>query len=334
MIAVKRLIRRFLLCIAAFAMIGSANAAFHLFVVEQVYSNFDGSIQFIVLRQEPPAVDEHEWKGHVLQSVHDGIDTIFTFPNDLPNRRTAGRRVLVATQGFASLGIVTPDYVVPNGFLGTGAGLVRCCDGYEYMYPSLPTDGVTALDTLGTPVANVATNFNGDSGSVTQAQAGAGPSSATIVEYYNTALDHYFITWLTSEIAILDAGTQIRGWARTGQTFKTHPTAQGGSTPVCRYYIPPGKGDSHFFGRGTVECTATGQQNPTFVLEDPSFMHMFLPAAGTCPASTTPIYRVFSNRPDANHRYMTDRAIRNQMVARGWLAEGDGPDLVVMCAPQ
>lgn len=38
---------------------------------------------------------------------------------------------------------------------------------------------------------------------------------------------------------------------------------------------------------------------------------------------------LISNRPDANHRYMLDLAIRNQMVARGWLAEGDGPDRVV-----
>jgi hypothetical protein len=30
---------------------------------------------------------------------------------------------------------------------------------------------------------------------------------------------------------------------------------------------------------------------------------------------------------------MTDRALRDEMVAEGWLAEGDGPDLVVMCAP-
>ena len=62
-------------------------------------------------------------------------------------------------------------------------------------------------------------------------------------------------------------------------------------------------------------------------------MQMVLPVAGACPAGTTPIYRVFSNRADANHRYMTDRAVRDQMVARGWLAEGDGPDLVVMCSP-
>ena len=71
-----------------------------------------------------------------------------------------------------------------------------------------------------------------------------------------------------------------------------------------------------------------------FVLEDPAFMQMYLPAAGVCPANTTQVYRVFSNRPDANHRYMVDRTIRDDMVAvRHWLAEGDGPDLVVMCAP-
>jgi len=159
------------------------------------------------------------------------------------------------------------------------------------------------------------------------------PAFATVVEYYNTSLDHYFITWHAEEIAKLDAGTVIKGWARTGKSFNAFISTQAGSSPICRYYIPPLQGDSHFFGRGVAECTATGQQNPTFVLEDPAFMHMILPTAGVCPAPSQPIYRVFSNRPDANHRYLTDRATRDQMVTQGWLAEGDGPDLVVMCAP-
>jgi serine protease len=163
--------------------------------------------------------------------------------------------------------------------------------------------------------------------------AGGGPASVDVVEYYNAALDHYFITWIVNEIAILDAGTTIKGWTRTGYQFKAYPAAQGGTSPVCRYYIPPALGNSHFFGRGTVECNATGAKNPSFVLEEPNFMHLTLPSLGTCPAGTTQIYRVFSNRPDANHRYMTDKAVRAQMVAKGWLAEGDGPDLVVMCAP-
>ena len=37
-------------------------------------------------------------------------------------------------------------------------------------------------------------------------------------------------------------------------------------------------------------------------------------------------------RADTNHRYTTDRAVRARMVAKGWVAEGDGADLVVMCA--
>ena len=155
-----------------------------------------------------------------------------------------------------------------------------------------------------------------------------------VVEFYNASLDHYFITWVPDEITKLDAGTVNKGWTRTGQSFKTYTAAQTGTSPVCRFYIPPALGDSHFFGRGTAECDATGQKNPSFVLESPDFMQMFLPTAGACPINTTQVYRVFSNRPDANHRYMIDKAIRGQMAAKGWLVEGDGPDLVVMCAPQ
>lgn len=155
-----------------------------------------------------------------------------------------------------------------------------------------------------------------------------------VVEYYNAALDHYFITWVTAEQANLDAGNTPTKWNRTGYSFKTHTVAQAGTSPVCRYYIPPTKGDSHFFGRGTVECDATGQKNPTFVLEDSDFMNMFLPMDGVCPIGTISVYRVFDNRPDANHRYMTDKTVRDAMVGKGWVAEGDGPDLVVMCAPQ
>jgi hypothetical protein len=155
-----------------------------------------------------------------------------------------------------------------------------------------------------------------------------------VIEYYNASFDHYFITWVPAEIAILDAGTAIKGWVRTGRSFPTYTTALSGTSPVCRYYIPPKSGDSHFFGRDPDECFFTASKNPSFILEDPAFMQMYLPLLGVCPAFTTEVYRVFSNRPDANHRYMTDRALRDQMVAKGWKAEGDGPNLVTMCAPQ
>ena len=158
-------------------------------------------------------------------------------------------------------------------------------------------------------------------------------ASATVVEFYNASLDHYFLTWLGAEIAALDAGIAPKGWARTGKAFATFTAPRGDTSPICRFYIPPQFGNSHFFGRGAAECNATAASNPTFVLEDPAFMQMVLPSAGACPSGTKPVYRVFSNRADANHRYTIERAVRDDMVVHGWLAEGDGPDLVVMCAP-
>ncbi len=160
------------------------------------------------------------------------------------------------------------------------------------------------------------------------------PAKVSAVEYYNAALDHYFITRLAAEQANLDAGRTPTRWTRTGQAFAVYAAAGASTSPVCRLYIPPGLGDSHYFGRGAVECAATAAKYPDFVLEDAAFFHATLPTAGTCPGDAAPVYRVFSNRADANHRYTTDRATRDQMVAKGWLAEGDGPDRVVMCAPR
>jgi hypothetical protein len=154
-----------------------------------------------------------------------------------------------------------------------------------------------------------------------------------VIEFYNATLDHYFITWIDAEIANLDANRTPTRWTRTGHMFKAYVTPQPGTSQICRFYIPPADGNSHFFGRNPAECSAAQQEHPEFVLEDPDYMQLYVPTAGVCPAGSTPIYRLFNNRADVNHRYTTDRAVRDQMVAGGWIAEGDGPDRVVMCAP-
>jgi hypothetical protein len=300
------------------------------FHIDQIYSNADGSVQFVVIRddgQNDCDSGENKWAGQTLVGSGPARVNKYVFPTDLSSCRTSGKRMLIGSQGFAALGLVTPDYVIPNGFVQIPQGLVVFASITSVGYMALPNDGVHAIDELGHVVQNVATNFAGASASVDP----AGATPVTVVEYYNAVLDHYFITWVAAEQANLDAGNTPTKWVRTGYSFRAFTSAQAGTSPVCRYYLPPAYGDSHFFGRGTVECDATGVSHPAFVLEDGLFMHVFLPIAGVCPAGTTPIYRVFSNRADANHRYMTDRAVRDQMVARGWLAEGDGPDLVVMC---
>ena len=159
-------------------------------------------------------------------------------------------------------------------------------------------------------------------------------SLALAVEFYNAEFDHYFLTHKVDEIALLDAGVTIKGWSRTGQSFNVYPAANSGTSPVCRFYIPPAAGNSHFYGRGSEECNRTQMDHPSFINEDPQFFHVVLPTLGECPTGTRAVYRVFSNRADANHRYMVDRSLRDQMTNMGWLAEGDGSDLVVMCVPQ
>jgi len=154
----------------------------------------------------------------------------------------------------------------------------------------------------------------------------------TVVEFYNPTLDHYFITYVGTEIAKLENG-DTPGWVATGLSFSAYPAERTGLSAVCRIYIPPGKGDGHYYGRDKAECDAAMAKNPSFILESPNFFYLYPTTAGNCAAGLTPVYRVYSNRADANHRYTTSRAVRDTMVAKGWLAEGDGPDVVVMCAP-
>jgi Repeat of unknown function (DUF5648) len=157
--------------------------------------------------------------------------------------------------------------------------------------------------------------------------------SLPVIEYYYASLDHYFITSFVDDMNALDSG-HFAGWSRTGYTFNAS-NGSDGLVPVCRFYIPPPYGDSHFFSASSAECAAVASRFPQFVLETPNAMKVGLPDPATvlCPAPTSmPVYRVWDNRLDTNHRYVTDRSVRDAMVAKGWIAEGYGPDAVAMCA--
>jgi hypothetical protein len=154
-----------------------------------------------------------------------------------------------------------------------------------------------------------------------------------VVDYYNATLDHWFISSLPADIAALDTGA-LKGWARTGFGFDAWDGAAPGTSPVCRFYLPPAAGDSHFYSASVAECAAVRARFPTFVAEAPDVFHVALPdtTTGACPAGTIPVYRLWNARADSNHRYTTDPAVKAQMVARGYVAEGYGPDATIMCA--
>ena len=164
------------------------------------------------------------------------------------------------------------------------------------------------------------------------------------IEFYHRAFDHYFITSLPAEIAALDAGT-LSGWSRTGRGFSVFgalPPAPLTASPVCRFYIPPQHGDSHFFSASTAECAAVRDKIGVdanysgYIEETPSAFFIGLPSltSGACAAGTAPVYRLWNQRADSNHRYTTDAGIKSYMQSKNYVAEGYGADAVAMCSTQ
>jgi hypothetical protein len=327
---------RWAVLVACFAP-GAALAAFQ---VQQLYSNADGTIQFVLLRETDGQNGLDQLAGKTLAATQSGRTKTFTFPANLPHSGTANRSLLIATQGYldapsyaTEFKAVAPDYVVPDRFLSTDGGRVDFAGVDQMTYAALPRDGFSAVHRTGATIRdNAAQNFGG-------AAASLPVIPVTAVEYYHVALDHYFISDLAADIDALDSG-RIAGWSRTGQTFKVWPISQGFLDTVCRYYIPPEHGDSHFFSASKVECAAVAARigvDPNFsgyILETSDAFSVALPDGdGGCASFWIPVYRLWNNRPDSNHRYTADPAIKVQMIARGYVAEGYGPNAVIMCSP-
>ena len=162
---------------------------------------------------------------------------------------------------------------------------------------------------------------------------------ATAVEYFAPSLGHYFYTSDSAEIAALDNGT-IPGWTRTGESFHVIPAAAQPTTAtsVCRFYGLPQAGlNSHFFTSFQSECDAVQQLWPNAWLSETADAFAVLPVPQVdCVQGAVSLYRLYNNRPDANHRFTTSPATRDQMVATGWILEGNATQhgLTAMCVPQ
>src|SRR5207244_6055294 len=114
---------RLLLLTAAAAVtlsITPAHAAFHLLRIDQIYSNADGSVQYVVMRESTGTNGENFWSGLSLRTTNAaGVARSFQIPSNLPSSSTASRSVLIATPGFAALNLVTPDFTIPARFVPT-----------------------------------------------------------------------------------------------------------------------------------------------------------------------------------------------------------------------
>jgi hypothetical protein len=166
---------------------------------------------------------------------------------------------------------------------------------------------------------------------------GVGPITGSIVqrviEYYHAAFDHYFMTAIPNEIAMLDNGTFV-GWTRTGHSFNVFVSGTPDTAEECRFFSTAfGPKSSHFYTPFATEC-AIVKQNPNWQFEAAVFNVVLPDVDGSCGPGLRPLYRLYNNGMGGapNHRQVTDPLLFDSMRAIGWTPEGAGVG-VTACVP-
>lgn len=160
------------------------------------------------------------------------------------------------------------------------------------------------------------------------AATAAGAQPVTVVEYYNTPLDAYFITGRANEQQQLDG---VADFKRTGMTFQAVAAGANANTNpavtrICRFYVNmvTPYSSTHFYGREGIDCERLRMQNLAgFTWEDYDFA-LAQPDSGVCPDSSTTIYRSFraaANGKTANHRYSSSAASYVASTRAGYVGE-------------
>src|SRR5581483_5000272 len=193
-----------LACLALAVMASPARASFETYIVDELYSNADGTVQYLLLRENQGLNQQDVLLAQTLAATHAGVTQTYVFDHNLPSKLTANKHVLVASAGFVARNAIVPYYVMPNRFLPIDGGTITYAGIDRVTYDSLPTDGVRALFRAAIVAPNVAINFLGATASVP-------PLPVTAVEFYNPQLDHYFVSALAADIDALDTG-RIPGW--------------------------------------------------------------------------------------------------------------------------
>jgi DNA-binding beta-propeller fold protein YncE len=209
---------------------------------------------------------------------------------------------------------------------------ITILDGITYKVDTrfvLPDSSSLSLNIAVNPVTNriYATRSDTNNAAVID-------DTRNVVEFYNTVLDHFFITGSDNEASIVDNGGAGPGWIRTGQTFKS-----GGATPVCRFYgsMSPGP-NSHYYTVDPIECDFLKNLQAKIPATEKRWNFEQLdfatnrPVNGQCPSGTAPIYLAYNNGYaigiDSNFRITPSLSAIQEVVKRGWISAG-----VAMCAP-
>jgi len=204
-----------------------AFAGAHTWRVNEVFSNADGTVQFIELRESGGGSFETGVGGHLVTSESGGS---FTITSNVASP-TSFKSILFGTAAYDALpNSPTPDYIIPANFFSISGDTVSYVPYSALTFPSVPTDGLLSLNADLTTGLNSPTNYAGQTGSVNAAppptppgvpdgKAGSTPMTVTATDVTGSSLT---LNW----------GTTCAGAAKYHIVYGSRadlPTTPGGS---------------------------------------------------------------------------------------------------------
>jgi hypothetical protein len=156
--------KKTVICVALFLALSTrlAFAEFHFWTINEVFSDADGTVQFIELTT---TVDgQNALNGHSLVSIDTNQNQkTLNFLTDLSGT-TSNRSVLIATEEFTTLTGLSADYIIESNFIPISGGSLNFGEGtslFDFTQPMLPLNGEQSIDGNAQPQTATPTNFSG-----------------------------------------------------------------------------------------------------------------------------------------------------------------------------
>ena len=145
----------------------SASAAFHLWTIRELFTNLDGSLQFIELSTTSGSQQFVNAQQIQVKDQSNTTTHTFAIPANLPSD-SANKTFILATAGVQAAGGPAPDFTIPSNFLFAAGGTINFFGtNTGLVYTALPTDGITSHAIPGnTNQVNSPKNFAGSTGQV------------------------------------------------------------------------------------------------------------------------------------------------------------------------
>jgi hypothetical protein len=231
-------------CLGGGLLAAPAHASFHLYQIVEIYSSADGTVQYVELFTTATGQNFPLNTSAATLTSTGGATQTFRVATNYPNGNTANTHVLFATQGFANLGIVAPDYIIPDGFIPVAGGTINYAGVDSVSFGALPVSG-SAINRSGGSVTPAPTNFPGQTGTLQTSftpQAGfwfnpAESGRGYVIEIHGSNLfiggfmydtNGNAIWYASGPAAMVNGTTYINKWEQYG----------GGQTLTGNYVAP------------------------------------------------------------------------------------------------